>query len=97
MKLLVIVPWYEPAWGAGGTATAVSSLNRELIKLGIVITVLTTDDAGGGKFLDVEMNIEYDYGGVKVYYYPCNFSSRVKKLLFLTVSKKSVEKFLNMI
>ena len=31
MKLLVIVPWYEPALGAGGTATVVSSLNRELI------------------------------------------------------------------
>lgn len=91
MKLLVIVPWYEPAWGAGGTATAVSSLNRELIKLGINITVLTTDDAGGGKFLDIEINKEYNCGGVKVYYYPCNFFIKTKKAFYSSGLVKKIK------
>lgn len=92
MKLLVVVPWYEPAWGAGGTATAVSSLNRELIKLGVEITVLTTNDAGGGKFLDLDMNKEYDFGGVKVYYYPCNFFIKSKKAFYSSELVKKIRK-----
>lgn len=92
MKLLVVVPWYEPAWGAGGTATAVSSLNRELIKLGVEITVLTTNDAGGGKFLDLDMNKEYDFGGVKVYYYPCNFFIKSKKAFYSSQLVKKIRK-----
>ena len=91
MKLLVIVPWYEPAWGAGGTATAVSSLNRELFNLGINITVLTTNDAGGGKFLDLEMNKEYNFGGVKVYYYPCNFFIKSKKAFYSSQLIKKIK------
>jgi glycosyltransferase involved in cell wall biosynthesis len=92
MKLLVIVPWYEPAWGAGGTATAVSGLNRELVKLGVEITVLTTNDAGGGKFLDLDMNREYDYGGVKVYYYPCNFFIKSKKAFYSSELVKKIRR-----
>ena len=91
MKLLVVVPWYEPAWGAGGTATAVSGLNRELVKLGVEITVLTTNDAGGGKFLDHDMNREYDYGGVKVYYYPCNFFIKSKKAFYSSQLIKKIK------
>jgi glycosyltransferase involved in cell wall biosynthesis len=82
MKILVIVPWYEPAWGAGGTATAVSLINRELVKLGVEVTVLTTNDAGGGEYLDVEMDKRYEFGGVGVYYYACNFFLKSKEAFY---------------
>lgn len=95
MKLLVVVPWYEPAWGAGGTATAVSALNRQLIKIGVEITVLTTNDAGGGKCLDLRLDKEYNHGGVKVYYYPCNFFIKTKRAFYSSQLIKKIKKEVN--
>lgn len=91
MNLLVVVPWYEPSWSAGGTATAVSSLNRELVKLGINVTVYTTDDAGGGKFLDVDYNQKYEYGGVNVFYFKSNFFIQSKKSFYASELIKKVK------
>ena len=84
MRLLVIVPWYEPAWSAGGTATAVSALCRGLVEKGVDVTVLTTDDAGQGNSLKVVLGKEVIIGGVKVYYFRANFLVKRRRALYST-------------
>ncbi len=79
MKVLHIVPWYEPAWATGGTAVAVSTLCRALVKKGVDVTVYTTNDNGKGGYLNVPVNEKIEIGGVKVYYFPCNFWWKKKK------------------
>ena len=88
MKVLQVVPSYEPAWAFGGTVTATSNLCRALAKKGIDVTVYTTNADGKGGYLDVPLNESVDLSGVKVWYFHCDlfpkkaFYSRglVKKL-----------------
>lgn len=88
MKVLQVVPSYEPAWAFGGTVTATSNLCRALAKKGIDVTVYTTNADGKGGYLGVPLNESVDLGGVKVWYFHCDlfpkkaFYSRglVKKL-----------------
>jgi len=79
MKVLHVTPWYEPAWGTGGTATAVSNLCRALVKEGVKVTVYTTNDAGEGHTLDVPLGSPQDVGGVEVWYFPCDFWFKRKR------------------
>jgi len=73
MRILHVVPWYEPAWSSGGTAVAVSTLCRAITKLGINVTVYTTNDAGANKYLNVPQNEQIILGGVNVKYFACGF------------------------
>lgn len=75
MKILHVIPAYEPAWAFGGTVTATSNLCRALVKQGVDITVYTTNADGKGGLLDVPIGTEMNLGGVKVYYYPSSFGS----------------------
>ncbi|MEM2175137.1 MAG: glycosyltransferase [Candidatus Micrarchaeia archaeon] len=79
MKILHVVPWYEPAWSTGGTAIATTMLCRALAKKGIDLTVYTTDDDGKGGYLKVPLNTEVNLGGVKVYYFHCDFWWKKKR------------------
>jgi glycosyltransferase involved in cell wall biosynthesis len=79
MKVLHIVPWYEPAFATGGTASAVSTLCRALVKKGVEVIVYTTDDDGKGGYLNVPLNQEVNLGGVKVYYFRCDFWWKKKR------------------
>ncbi|MEM5831157.1 MAG: glycosyltransferase [Candidatus Aenigmatarchaeota archaeon] len=72
MKVLHVIPSYEPAWRFGGTVTATSNLCRALAKKGIDVTVYTTDADGKGGYLDVPLNEPLDLGGVKVWYFHCD-------------------------
>jgi len=72
MKVLHVIPSYEPAWAFGGTVTATSNLCRGLAKKGIDVTVYTTDADGKGGHLDVPLNEPIDLGGVKVWYFHCD-------------------------
>ncbi len=78
MKILHVVPWYEPAWATGGTASATSMLCRELTSQGTDVTVYTTNDAGEGKYLDCLLDTEINQGGVKTYYFPCGLTKHFK-------------------
>jgi len=82
MKVLHIVPWYEPAWSAGGTATAVSILCRSLAKQGVDITVYTTDDAGQDKRLKIPLVQPVVLGKVKVFYFKCKFIGNYKSAFY---------------
>lgn len=73
MKVLHVIPSYEPAWAFGGTVTATVNLCRALAKKGIDVTVYTTDADGKGGYLNVPLNEPVDLGGVKVWYFHCDF------------------------
>jgi len=82
MKVLHVVPWYEPAWSSGGTAIATSSLCRELVNKGIDVTVYATNDKGEGKYLDIPLNTMVNMGGVKVSYFSCGFCGKWKAAMY---------------
>ena len=73
MKILYVIPSYEPAWAGGGTVTATSELCRVLAAKGIDITVYTTDADGKGGHLSVPLNEPVKLGGVKVWYFHSDF------------------------
>jgi glycosyltransferase involved in cell wall biosynthesis len=95
MKILFIIPSYEPAWGFGGTVTATVNLCKELVKKGHDVTVFTLNADADGSFLNVETNKEQIRDGVKVWYFSCNIlpkksfysSNLIKKL------KNSIKEF----
>lgn len=72
LKILHIIPVYEPAWGAGGVVRVVSQLCRGLAKLGLDVTVYATD-FGAGRKLPVPVDREVELGGVKVWYFKTDF------------------------
>jgi glycosyltransferase involved in cell wall biosynthesis len=72
MKILHVIPYYEPAWASGGTVTAISNLCRALARQGIDISVYTTDADGKGGHLDVPLNEPIILGGVKTWYFHCD-------------------------
>jgi len=82
MRVLHVVPWYEPAWSAGGTATAVKTLCRSLAAQGVEVTVYTTNDGGGGTYLDVPLEQPLDLGGVEVWYFRCGLLGDWKAAAF---------------
>jgi glycosyltransferase involved in cell wall biosynthesis len=70
MKVLHVLPSYEPAWAAGGIITATSNLCQALVKQGLQVTVYTTGADGLGGKLSVPLGQPVDRGGVKVWYFP---------------------------
>lgn len=73
MRVLHVVPSYEPAWEEGGIVRSVSQLCRGLADLGTDVTVYTTD-SGNGKRLDVSVNQAVDVGSVDVFYFRTTWS-----------------------
>jgi glycosyltransferase involved in cell wall biosynthesis len=73
LKILYVVPAYEPARGFAGTVAGFINLCRGLAKNGVDITVYTTDANGAGGHLDVPLNTLVNLSGVKVFYFRCNF------------------------
>jgi len=72
MRILHVIPHYEPAWYLGGVVRCVSLLCRGLADLGIDITVFTTD-SGRDRRLEVPINRMIELGGVKVWYFKNDF------------------------
>lgn len=67
MKLVHVVPTYEPAFRYGGTIRAVAGLCRGLARIGHDVTVVTTDCDGPGA-LDVPLDRAVTRDGVRVRY-----------------------------
>lgn len=68
MKVLHVIPAYEPAWQAGGVVRAVSQLCRGLSDAGVDVTVYTTNTSGNG-WLDIPTDRPVMVGGVEVFYF----------------------------
>jgi len=92
MKVLHVIPSYEPAWAFGGTVTATSNLCRGMAKKGIDVTVYTTDADGKGGHLDMPLNQPVVLGGVEVWYFNCDLLP--KKAFY---SKRLAEKLVETI
>lgn len=72
MKLLNITPSYYPATKYGGPIFSMHLLNKELVKKGIEVYVLTTN-TGLKKNKNIKLNTWIDIEGVKVKYLPYYF------------------------
>ncbi len=72
MRILHIIPSYLPAVGATGPILAMHSLNKELVKNGVDVTVYTTNFDTKG-ILNVPINTGVMIDGVKVFYFPITF------------------------
>lgn len=68
MNILVITPFYKPAHIYGGPTRSIPALSEALSRLGVDVTVYTTN-ANGNSLLDVDMNTPLDVDGVSVSYF----------------------------
>lgn len=71
LRILFVIPGYEPAWAFGGTTTGQRILARALAAIGHDVSVYATNADGLGGVLDVPVEIAVDLGGVQVIYFPC--------------------------
>ncbi|HOG10876.1 MAG TPA: glycosyltransferase [Smithella sp.] len=76
MRLLIVLPSYEPAWQYGGVVSCMSILCRGLAAEGIDVTVYTTNASGTEAPLNVVVDKPIDIGGVHVWYFKSLFGSK---------------------
>jgi glycosyltransferase involved in cell wall biosynthesis len=69
MRILKVIPGYEPAWSFGGTVSASSQLCRAYARQEHSIVVYTTNADGQGAWLDVPLNEPQSLGGVEIWYF----------------------------
>lgn len=69
MKLLFVLPAYEPAWAMGGVVRCTSTVCRALAAQGHQVDVYTIDTDGAGVRLGVPAGVPVDRGDVAVRYY----------------------------
>jgi glycosyltransferase involved in cell wall biosynthesis len=69
MKILIVIPNFEPAWKYGGVMKSAVFLARGLHELGVSVTVYTMNTAGRGELLDVPVGEKVMLRGVGVYYF----------------------------
>jgi glycosyltransferase involved in cell wall biosynthesis len=69
VHILYVTNYYKPAYSYGGPVRSVSQLCEALVKLGVAVTVLTTN-ANGTDLLDVPLEQPINSDGVEVFYYP---------------------------
>lgn len=73
MHILVVTPYYKPAVLYGGTVSCLAALCEGLVKIGVKITILTTN-AHGNSHLAVPLDRPIEVDGVSVNYYPRHVS-----------------------
>lgn len=69
MRLIVVTPYYRPAYVYGGPTRSIASLYEALAKVGEEAEVLTTDANGTGR-LSVPLAEPVQVEGVTVWYFP---------------------------
>ena len=69
MRIFVVVPYYKPAYIYGGPVHSIPSLYEALARLGVEVSVLTTNANGPGR-LEVPLGQPLDVDGVTVRYFP---------------------------
>jgi glycosyltransferase involved in cell wall biosynthesis len=69
LKVLQVLPYYYPAHRYGGPVGSVHGLSRQLVKLGVDVTVFTTN-IDGPQDLTVPLEREVLLDGVRVVYFP---------------------------
>jgi len=92
MKILHITPSYIPAYSHGGPVVSVHILNKWLVKLGVDVTVYTTN-VDGDKKLDVPLNQEVNTDEVKIFYFPLSFRAWKYSLQLHSALKNNMKDF----
>lgn len=69
MKVLFVIPFYEPAWVYGGVVRASVDWAHALAASGVAVSVFTTA-ANGERELDLPLGIPLDRDGIQVTYFP---------------------------
>lgn len=92
MKILHIIPAYFPAHRYGGPIQSVHELNKGLVKLGIDVTVYTTNIDGGG-VVNMPTKKECVLDGVKVFYFPITWRPWVYSLSLQGAVKRNIKNF----
>ncbi len=77
MRLLIVIPNFEPAWRYGGVMKSAVFLARGLHAIGVDVTVYTMNTATRGELLDVPLQEKVVLSGVNVFYFaPSIFRAR---------------------
>lgn len=92
MKILHLIPTYLPASLASGPIQPIHSLNKELVKIGVDVTVYTSNWGGNGT-LNVPLFQEVLIDGVKVFYFPLNFKPWFYSRKFFQTLRKNAKNF----
>lgn len=71
MRILIVTPFYKPAFAYGGPTRSVPSLAEAIAQQGQEVSVFTTD-ANGSRSLDVVSGEPFDLSGVQVRYFKRN-------------------------
>lgn len=69
MRILIVIPGYEPAWALGGVVTSTAMLARALVSIGHQVSVFTTNSDGLGGEINVPLETPILRGGVETYYF----------------------------
>ena len=72
LRVLQVLPCYLPARRYGGPVQSVHGLGRNLVRLGVDVTVYTTN-LDGPSNLEVPLERETALDGVRVWYFPVEF------------------------
>lgn len=75
MKILVVVPSYNPSVG-GGVASCFRTLCKGLVQVGVDVTVFTTNASRKASPLDVPTDRTVNVSGVKIRYFPSTFGPK---------------------
>ncbi|MGC6470828.1 MAG: glycosyltransferase [Flavobacteriales bacterium] len=93
MKVLVVIPYFAPAYSYGGAVFAAYHLSNEASKNGMKISISTTNANSNSK-LDVKINQYIDVEGLSVKYYNTGilpfFSFKMLYGLFNDIKKSDV-------
>ncbi len=76
MRILFVLPAFEPAWALGGVVRCMSNLCRGLATEGHSVSVYTTNADGTAQGLGISPDTPVDLGGVTVYYFPSTLGPR---------------------
>ena len=73
MRILFVLPAYEPAWPLGAVVRCTSTLCRGLAAAGHAVTVYTTNASGTSRPLSFHPGQLVDQGGVSTFYFSPTF------------------------
>ena len=76
MKVLCVLPAYEPAWAFGGVVRCTSNLCRAMAGEGADVSVYATNVDGRGGVIDAPVEQPAEVGGVTVTYFPSTWGGK---------------------
>ena len=92
LKILHVIPVFEPAFLYGGPVSSVAALCRDMVSEGQDVTVFTTN-ANGKEVLDVPTDRFCDVSGVRVRYFPRNRGIGIASRALVRGCRENMQKY----